>query len=88
MSKIKRPKGRTGFPVGSRHCQCGACGQRFESDSAFQYHRMGPQDARYCLSPEQMIAVGMIRNGRKLWIRGGGVQASGGNTRLEASQRH
>jgi hypothetical protein len=51
-------------------CRCSACGQQFNSTTAFDAHRVGdylPQRRR-CLTPEHMIARGMHLNPGGYWI--------------------
>lgn len=62
--------------TGSR-CRCGKCGERFNSLSAFDAHRVGPYrqfsdpiDApdRRCLAVAEMFRKGMGWNARGFWI--------------------
>ncbi len=53
---------------GTGVCECGACRERFKSVTGFDRHRVGPGDARRCLSAEEMRAAGMSRNERGQWI--------------------
>lgn len=54
--------------VGSNLCQCGACGEYFRSPSAFDKHRTGDQEARRCLTPDEMRAAGMVVNEAGFWV--------------------
>lgn len=54
--------------VGSSICQCGGCGEFFRSVTSFDKHRAGSADARRCLTLIEMVADGMSRNDRGLWI--------------------
>ena len=62
--------------TGSR-CRCSACGEVFNSLSAFDGHRVGPYrqfrdpiDApdRRCLAVAEMFRKGMERNARGFWV--------------------
>ena len=50
-------------------CQCGACGQRFNSTSMFDRHRLGRPGRRSCLNACQLEAKGYSRNQAGFWIR-------------------
>ena len=50
------------------HCQCGACGEFFNSTYAFDRHRAGEWGERYCLTPEAMQNRGMCVSTRGWWI--------------------
>jgi hypothetical protein len=54
-------------------CQCAGCGERFNSMSAFDRHRVGlwrDRGAwRRCLSPEEMLRAGWSLNAAGFWIR-------------------
>jgi len=54
--------------IGSNLCQCGECGAYFRSPSAFDKHRTGGQEARTCLTPDEMRAVGMVVNAAGFWV--------------------
>ena len=56
--------------IGTALSQCGGCGLRFTGIGPFDRHRVGPQDARRCLTVEQMIALGMRRNEGGYWEYG------------------
>lgn len=59
------------LPKNSDRCQCGACGELFNSTSMFDRHRAGqPGKGRRCLSPAEMEAKGYSRNAGGYWIRG------------------
>ena len=49
-------------------CQCRACGEYFNSTSAFDKHRIGDWFMRRCRTPDAMELVGMSRNARRFWI--------------------
>jgi hypothetical protein len=49
-------------------CRCPACGQLFNSTSAFDKHRAGPWAGRRCLLEREMVALGMERNTRGFWV--------------------
>ena len=54
--------------------ECPTCGERFNSNAAFDRHRRGvfspriPQAPRHCATPEQMTEAGMTRNAGGWWI--------------------
>ena len=52
----------------TRRCCCGACGLFFSSVSSFDKHRTGDQEARRCLSPDEMLALGMVVNAAGFWV--------------------
>lgn len=54
--------------IGSNLCQCGACGEHFRSPSAFDKHRSGDQEARRCLTPDEMREAGMVVNAAGFWV--------------------
>lgn len=62
-----RPR-RVVLPVGSKVCQCGGCGQVFNSLKPFDLHRAGEIGERRCLTPEEMTRVGMVKNKYGRWI--------------------
>lgn len=41
-----------------RACKCAACGEYFNSPGSFATHRVGPEDARRCLTKREMVAMG------------------------------
>jgi len=53
-------------------CQCGACGEYFNSTYAFDLHRVGEfrDGSRRCLSVEEMRERGMVKNKLGFWISG------------------
>jgi hypothetical protein len=54
--------------IGSGVCECGGCAERFKSVTGFDRHRVGPGDARRCLTPAEMRGRGMTRNTHGQWI--------------------
>jgi hypothetical protein len=69
--------------LGDAHCQCAGCGEYFNSDKAFEWHRVGPYSARRCLTVEEMRALGMVlkldKRGDGWWVtelREGPVEAA------------
>lgn len=56
--------------TGKNICYCTVCGEYFQSDTSFMRHRRGPVDDRSCMTPGEMIAVGMERNKQGRWITG------------------
>ena len=61
------------LPITEHRAECPACLECFNSDSAFDRHRVGsygdPSDPRRCLSVPQMIAKGFTTNLQGYWIR-------------------
>lgn len=57
--------------AGSR-CRCATCGQRFNSVSTFDRHRVGSFEGRgvyrRCLSTEELMSRGWQMNTRGFWI--------------------
>lgn len=57
-----------------KRCQCSACGERFNSVSVFDRHRVGYFDsaehrgARRCLHHREMLARGWLLNAAGFWI--------------------
>lgn len=54
-----------------RRCQCAACGECFNSETAFDRHRRGRLDKgepRRCANQAELLARGWARNGRGFWI--------------------
>jgi hypothetical protein len=57
-----------------RRCECTACGDLFNSDSAFDRHRVGDlaglggASSRRCLTEPELLASGWSRNGAGAWI--------------------
>jgi hypothetical protein len=50
-------------------CQCSGCGEYFNSDTAFEKHRIGQFGVnRRCMTPAEMLAAGMSRNAADWWI--------------------
>lgn len=54
--------------VGSSICQCGGCGEWFRSPTSFDKHRITDRGERRCLTTIEMLAEGMSRNEKGLWI--------------------
>jgi hypothetical protein len=59
---------RPPLTVGSGTCECGGCGVRFRSVTAFDKHRVGPGDARRCLTETEMREAGMFPNEWGQWV--------------------
>jgi len=57
-----------------RRCECTACGKVFNSESAFDRHRVGEfaglggASSRRCLTEAELLAGGWSRNGAGAWI--------------------
>ncbi|MCC6170659.1 MAG: hypothetical protein IT481_01390 [Gammaproteobacteria bacterium] len=60
--------GHVGNRLTGARCRCGGCGERLNSITAFDRHRVGPFEARRCLSPEEMLARGWLVNSAGFWI--------------------
>lgn len=84
--------------TGSR-CRCASCGERFNSLSTFDRHRIGPWTDRgahrRCLEPEELVRKGWQRNVGGFWIerrrpdgarRSGDPQRPAQGTRSEATR--
>ena len=61
--------------LGDSRCQCSGCGEYFNSDGAFDKHRVGQfnlpktdPNRRRCMSVPEMLAAGMALNADKWWI--------------------
>ena len=58
--------------TGSR-CQCSVCGELFNSVSVFDRHRKGAYlehtTKRQCLTIDQMVVRGWIKNAQGFWIQ-------------------
>lgn len=54
--------------LGTNRCQCGSCGEYFNSTYAFDKHRTGEWGARVCLTAEAMREKGMATNSTGWWI--------------------
>jgi len=68
-----------------RRCQCCACGECFNSETAFDRHRRGRLDKgeqRRCANPAELAARGWARNGRGFWIESA-MQRRPGTVRVE-----
>ena len=57
-------------------CQCGGCGELFNSTSIFDLHRTGTyakpgemRGNRRCMTPAEMTARGYSHNAAGFWIR-------------------
>lgn len=62
------------LPITGNRAQCPTCRECFNSDSAFDRHRVGsyddPKNRRRCLTTEQMVSKGFKTNAKGYWIRG------------------
>ena len=55
--------------LGSQRNQCQGCKQYFNSNAAFDKHRVGKHGLnRRCLTPDEMTAKGMMVNHAGFWI--------------------
>jgi hypothetical protein len=41
--------------IGTRYCLCAKCGRYFTSPSAFDMHRAGKPESRYCRDPAKIL---------------------------------
>jgi hypothetical protein len=51
--------------------QCPGCGEHFNSNHAFDMHRTGMHGypiARRCMTPDEMIAKGMVKKADGFWV--------------------
>ena len=55
------------LPHGSNICLCRACGALFRAVGTFDLHRTGPHGARRCMTPDELVARGYIRDPRGRW---------------------
>ncbi len=46
----------------TRHCVCARCGHKFATDAGLDRHRVGPHDARRCMTPTEMREAGMVKD--------------------------
>jgi len=54
--------------LSGRRCQCAACKEYFNSSAGFDKHRAGTGDDRRCLTPQEMLTLGMSKNEAGFWI--------------------
>lgn len=55
--------------VGNRN-QCQGCKEYFNSNSAFDMHRIGePGHGRRCRTTDEMRLIGMLKNKAGFWIK-------------------
>lgn len=49
--------------------QCQGCKQYFNSNTAFEMHRVGTHGVdRRCITEEEMLAKGMVLNAQSFWM--------------------
>ena len=53
--------------TGSR-CLCRGCGQLFNSEFAFEKHRVGSPLGRRCLGPVELSELDMTQNAAGFWV--------------------
>jgi hypothetical protein len=62
--------------LGGNRCRCEGCGERFNSETAFNRHRAGTHGtaaqpgARRCLTTTELRSRGWLKNGTGYWITG------------------
>lgn len=56
------------------HNLCTECGEDFGSVNAFDRHRRGSPDERYCLSLSQFAKHDLVKNKRGVWSIGKSLQ--------------
>lgn len=54
--------------LGANRCQCGTCGEYFNSTVAFDKHRVLDGNTRRCLRPVEMTEKGMAVSQRGWWV--------------------
>jgi hypothetical protein len=59
---------RTDLVLKHDRCRCPTCGEYFNSTYAFDKHRSGEWERRFCRSPDQMATLGMVKNNRGFWV--------------------
>lgn len=57
--------------VTGNRCQCGRCGELFNSPAAFDKHRIGDPNNRRCMSIIEMDEAGMETNYSGYWVTAG-----------------
>ena len=65
---------------GSGVCECAGCGLVFKSVTGFDLHRVGPGEARRCLTTDELAAAGLTVNERGQWVTSA-WRGEGGTTR-------
>lgn len=56
--------------VGESRNQCQACKQYFNSNTAFDFHRIGEHGVdRRCMTVDEMLGRGMEKNKAGYWIK-------------------
>jgi hypothetical protein len=55
-------------PLRGDRCRCTACGEFFNSTSAFDKHRSGSYVSRRCLTADEMLSIGMERPEHGFWV--------------------
>ena len=54
---------------GSNLCQCGACGEYFNSVGVFDKHRIGPHTgSRSCKTISDMVGAGWSKSSTGFWM--------------------
>lgn len=67
--------------------QCQGCKQYFNSNYAFDKHRTGKHcKGRRCLTPEEMIAKGMLMNKAGFWVSSAGIYRGEDDASNEAEE--
>lgn len=53
-----------------RRCQCSSCDGLFNSEGAFNKHRVGrySPNERACLNADAMVNLGMVKNSDGFWV--------------------
>ena len=60
---------RASRALGGDHCECARCGEPFSSSYSFDTHRNSRHGIdRRCLSPAEMVGIGMVQNAGGWWI--------------------
>lgn len=79
LASTVRPESGTGkhadtlglLRIGTKTQMCVRCGAYFTTESNGDRHRVGPWEARRCLTPEEMTEAGLVLNGKGIWQQPG-----------------
>lgn len=53
--------------IGSNISQCPVCGEVFSTVRNFDAHRVGPWEARRCLTEDELLSKGYHKDDRGIW---------------------
>ena len=73
MSMVDQQRSVTGITsyLTGRRCQCGNCGEQFQSGAAFAKHRVDDPNSptgRACMDELEMVEAGMVCNLAGYWV--------------------